>query len=313
MSFFRGFKEVFIFSKDEKIITIFLFAVIAGLSVFNFTNHIWVKPQKLTDDRLKKAELLFSKLKENANSETKSSFFEQRSKFSRKQELEGELFLFNPNELDSSGWLKLGFSPRETTGILKYRAKGGKFRIKEDVRKLYCVREDRYNRLFPYIDLPAENVAEIKSVETLSTEADKKTDLYRPLVIELNTADTTELKKLKGIGSFYAKKIVEYREELGGYIDEDQLLEIWKFGDERLDNIRQNIIIDTLFVNKIDVNTLDKEAPRIHPYISSQLAGMMVNYRLHHGHYKRASDLKKLILMNDSIYLRLLPYLNLKP
>jgi len=311
MSYFREFKEIFIFSSDEKKLAIVIFIVILGLTVFNYANNHWVDQEPISSERIAKAQAIAVEIA-GAKEDFKESKSISKSRFTKLPTQTVTLFEFNPNELDSAGWVKLGFSPRETKGILKYRAKGGKFRKKQDVKKLYCVDDVRYQSLEPFIILPEELSKEpFSEVPDQPIIADTPTPrVAQKILVELNTADTTDLKRLPGIGSYYARKIVEYREELGGYMDHDQLLEIWKFGEERLDKIRSCLVIDTTFVNKVMVNHWDKDRLKIHPYISSQLANMMVNYRLHHGAYKRPQDLKKLELVNDSIYRKLVPYIS---
>ena len=132
------------------------------------------------------------------------------------------LFPFNPNTISVADLVKLGFSVRQAAVIDSYRSKGGVFKSSADFAKMYVVDEKMFQRLEPYIEIPAsEPVAPIREMEN-----DRIADL---IVIELNSTDTIELIKLKGIGRAYARRIVDYRQMLGGYTHVEQIKEIYKF------------------------------------------------------------------------------------
>ena len=104
--------------------------------------------------------------------------------------------------------------------------------------------------------------------------------------LNLNSADTTELKSLPGIGSFFAKNIVNYRNKLGGFIEKEQLLEVYAFDSTRMSNIENLIIIDTIELRKLNVNTDDFKTILRHPYIEYEDVKKIVNYRESKGMIK---------------------------
>ncbi len=97
--------------------------------------------------------------------------------------------------------------------------------------------------------------------------------------VELNSADTTRLKQLRGIGSGYAKMIVSYREKLGGFYKAEQLLEVYKFSDETYQKIKHQLQVDTTLIRKIKVNTATVKELKAHPYISYYQALSIVENR----------------------------------
>ncbi len=140
----------------------------------------------------------------------------------------------------------------------------------------------------------------------------KKTKTFRPKlrpVVELNSADTSLLKTLTGIGSYYAKKIVDYRMRLGGFYSFEQLTEIYKLEHDVIDANRSVLSVDTTLIQKININTADKEQLKKHPYIKWQVANSIVLYRANHGKYKQLKDITQSVLVSDSLYKRLRPYL----
>ena len=98
-------------------------------------------------------------------------------------------------------------------------------------------------------------------------------------MVELNSADTTRLKQLRGIGSGYAKMIVSYREKLGGFYKAEQLLEVYKFSDETYQKIKNQLQVDTTLIRKIKVNTATVKELKAHPYISYYQALSIVENR----------------------------------
>ena len=134
----------------------------------------------------------------------------------------------------------------------------------------------------------------------------KKTE---PLNIELNAADTTELKKLKGIGSSFARRIVKYRDRLGGYVEKEQLMEVYGFDAEKYELVSPFLTIDLAKSKKININTSTPEEMKSHPYIRWKLAGIIAAYRKNHGPFSSVDDIRKIDLVTDSLFTKIAPYL----
>jgi len=146
-------------------------------------------------------------------------------------------------------------------------------------------------------------------VDTLSV-VPKKRKIKQ--VVNLNRADTTELKSLAGIGSYYANKIIIYRAKLGGFYYKEQLLEVYGVKQEILDQNLELILIDTTLIQKININTASKDDLKLHPYIKWNVANSIVLYRANHGKYKKIEDVQKSILINDELYEKIKGYLTVK-
>ena len=129
--------------------------------------------------------------------------------------------------------------------------------------------------------------------------------------VRLNTADTTELKSLPGIGSFFAKNIVNYRNKLGGFIEKEQLLEVYAFDTTRMSNIENFIIIDTIELRKVNINNDDFKTILRHPYIEYEDVKKIVNYRESKGMIKSWEQYLKVVGRND-VDKRLELYLELR-
>ncbi len=146
-----------------------------------------------------------------------------------------------------------------------------------------------------------------KSVSKLNS---KKTSAKSPpAIVYINSADTTELKSLPGIGSFFAKNIVEYRNKLGGFIEISQMLEIYAFDSARLETIMPYISIDSVNLSKINVNTDDFKTILRHPYIEYEDVKKIVNYRESKGMIKDWNDYQN-VIKRDNVDKRLNWYLD---
>ena len=117
--------------------------------------------------------------------------------------------------------------------------------------------------------------------------------------VSLNSADTTELKSLPGIGSFFARNIVEYREKLGGFIEKEQLLEIYAFDTIRMSNIENLIVIDSIELRKVNINNDDFKTILRHPYIEYDDVKKIVNHRENKGMIKNWEQYQKVIGRKD--------------
>jgi len=130
--------------------------------------------------------------------------------------------------------------------------------------------------------------------------------------VELNTADTIELRGLPSIGPWLARKIVEYRERLGGFYHADQLLEVYRLTPGKLDTIWPYLRIDTTAVRKLDINRIHVEELLKHPYLSRSQAKGLVAYREKHGPFNSLSDLKKCLLIDDKTFEKMCIYIEVR-
>ena len=143
-------------------------------------------------------------------------------------------------------------------------------------------------------------VAESKSKSESESESESKSKSNSPkLIVNLNSTDTTELKSLPGIGSFFARNIVEYREKLGGYVEINQLLEVYSFDSSRLETITPYINIDSISLRKINVNADDFKIILRHPYIEYEDVKKIVNHREKRGFIKNWEEYLKVVGRND--------------
>lgn len=203
------------------------------------------------------------------------------------------LFTFDPNTADSTALLALGLKPWQVRNIYKYRAKGGIYRRPSDFARLYGLTAGQYKRLEPYIRISPDYLPASSLLPDEGHKPVERDTMRYPVKIKLgehvglNTADTTLLKKVPGIGSGYARAIVSYRTRLGGFFSVDQLLEIDGFPKSSL----AYFVVGNEALSKINVNKTTLNQLRRHPYINYFQAKAIVDYRRLHGNLKSLDDL----------------------
>ncbi len=233
-----------------------------------------------------------------------------------------ELFTFDPNTADSTALLRLGLQPWQVRAIYRYRAKGGVFREPQDFARLYGLTQKQYKQLLPYIRIsddyrPAAELYRRHSVDDDSQsfpvspveERPRRYD-YQPKIrdgehVALNSADTTQLKTVPGIGSYYARQIVRYRERLGGFASVEQLREIDGFPVSAM----SFFTVSTTGIRKININKATLSQLKVHPYIDFYQARDIVDYRRLHGPIHSLSDLRGLKTFPPNVISQLEPYI----
>lgn len=212
-------------------------------------------------------------------------------------------FDFNPNTISKSEWKKLGFKAWQIKTIFNYKSKGGSWKSKADVAKIYGLDNSDYQKLAPYILLPDK--ADKKEYTSNKKDYTKK--------INVNSANAKELTNLKGINSEkYAAIIIKYRNSLGGFIHKEQLKEVWNLKEETYLGFIQQVELGTASPNKININKTTLEQLKTHPYIDWKTANAIIKYKKANGAYKKIEDIKKIHLISNETYLKIAPYLTTK-
>lgn len=300
-------KDYFSFNKGEKRGVIVLLTIII---LFTISLH-FIKYFRVIDQTdFSKFDEEISEFEKEMIQQKRQDSIARSTKYAPK--IPTDFFEFNPNETEDSNWLKLGFKEWQVKTINNYKSKGGEFRVKSDVSKIFGITDTLYNLLYPYILLPES--LEKKPYEKNYTNDFPKNNYepYKkkePIILDVNLCDTTQLQQLKGIGSAFSKRIIKYRESLGGFTSINQLKEVYGITDEIFNQISPNLKLSNTTIHQININQADEEQLKKHPYIGWKIAKPIVAYRKSHGKYTAVSDIKKIHLITDEIYSKIAPYL----
>jgi len=219
-------------------------------------------------------------------------------------------FKFDPNHLSYEEWTEIGFRPHQIRMIHNYLSKGGKFKTKEDLKKIYSISAADYDRVAAYIEIkPADREDAGQDQHPSSSVIREPRAIQIPLKVDINAADTSMWKDLRGIGSVFASRIVRFRDALGGFHNVNQLREVYGMDDERFKTIVPYLEIGQLSLARIDVNSAGIDILRKHPYINNKQAIAIVNNREQNGPFKNIEDLKRIVILDTVFLNKLAPYL----
>ena len=214
------------------------------------------------------------------------------------------LFLFDPNVVDSATFVRLGLKPFIASNILKYRNKGGWFRTKDSFGKVYGISPDKYKELEPYLSIHDKPLTKADSLYLIRKETRKD------LMVELNSADTTLLMQVIGIGRGFAKGIVRFRNQSGGFVSVDQLSELYGMQQENLERVRPFCRVNAELVKKIKVNIASVERLKSHPYLNFYQSKAIYELRRKKGKLKNISELNVLPEFTPESLAKIKPYLS---
>lgn len=319
--FIEQVKDLFSLHSGERRGSIIMIAILMILLVV-FVFKQWFQEPMVTDMEPLRAEM--------------EAWLASRDSADAEPERSLELFRFDPNMIELSDWIRLGLSERQAQGIDRWRRKGGRFRVKSDLSRMYSLRPEQVELLLPYVDLPDSLPAKGRSrsnenhARTTITASAKepriinedpapapeapKRSVGSRHPVEVNSADTTALIALPGIGPSFARGIVKYRESLGGYHSLDQLAEVYVLKDkpDALVRMRELLVVDTLMVRRIPLNTCTVEELAAHPYFRWRLAKPIIAYRQQHGHFRDVAGIRAIPLIDEDLYRKLAPYLSVE-
>lgn len=195
---------------------------------------------------------------------------------------------FDPNLADSIELLDLGLSPYVARNVLRYREKGGRFRTPESFARIYGLTEEQFETLRPYIRI-SESFRQKTDTSTY-VRRDTFAVVYKypkGTLVDVGVADTTELKKIPGIGSGISKAIVGYRNRLGGFYSLEQLREVRFVTPEMMEWFK----LDSISIRPLPVNRAGLDRLRNHPYLNFYQAKVILEHRKKHGEIKSLSQL----------------------
>ncbi len=313
-------KEYFSFTKKERNAIIILgllallFSLLPTLFPFLVKDDIELVVDTAAQRELASLEILPDKKEQLAASYSDADLYQPKeTKFEKynKGNVKGELFSFNPNTATSEEWKRLGLRDKTIQTILKYRTKGGQFYKPEDLQRIYGLNTNEYERLLPYVQIESKAKTTIETT-TVSTEIKTERKEYNSVVVDINNADTAIWKQLKGIGSTYAKRIVNFRTKLGGFVSIDQVGETFGLPDSVFQKVKQQLRFTNSTINQIDVNNSTIDELKAHPYIGYSVANAIVQYRTQHGNFSTITDLQKIAAIDGVLYRKISPYLTVK-
>ena len=290
------FRDFFYIRKSDRQALLFVLLIgVVALGVLLFTG------QRDTTDS--------SAVTTGDSTQQDSARFGNRQPYYQGEARAAERFPFDPNTADSTQLLRLGLRPWQVRNIYKYRARGGIYRKKEDFARLYGLSVKEYHELEPYIRISSDLSTPATTLFGEAEPSVRDTLKYpikveQPQSVNLNTSDTMQLRKVPGIGTAFARRIISYGQRLGGYVSTEQLREIEDFPAEAI----PYFIVSHPTTHRINLNKLTLNQLQRHPYINFYQAKAIIDYRRLRGPLKSLQDLSLLKDFPPEAIHRLEPY-----
>ncbi len=305
----RWIRELFSFSRKERSGIILLLLIIFLLILVGMLIPL-LMPKENTN---------FSAWEGEVNSYLKNT----EPKVSKMPEF--NLESFDPNRVDSAVLTAIGLPEKLTANWIKYLRRGGRFRDKEEVRKIYGMTPQIFERLDPYLVFSAPMKVIYKPADEKSSIFTRKGPLrdsvfhpqyekkVKPLAVnlELNNTDSMNLIKIPGIGTVLASRIIRYRNLLGGFYQLSQIKEVYGLREENFNLVSTFLSVDASLIKTLNINFSTIQDLGHHPYIGYRSARKLVWLRDKKGKFLSAADLTD-ALGSDSLK-RLIPYLRFSP
>ncbi len=203
---------------------------------------------------------------------------------------EGSPVHFDPNSASYADWQRHGLTDVQARTIANYLAKGGRFRKPADLKKIYGITDSDYTKLAPLMKI-------------------RQPESHKAQVIEINSADSARLVGVEGIGPAFAKRIIYYRERLGGFVNKEQLKEVFGIDAVKYDEIKGQVSVNPGRIRKININTITFDKLRLMPYLDYKQVNAIIEYRKQHGSYTDINDLAAIAIIDEQILRKIEPYL----
>lgn len=285
-------REYFAFPKKERRAIWVMFVIWLCLLLFQFIQHRYFDFKHLASYKI----IVNEALRNDDFKKLEHQYKEQKSKKSYKKK-----YYFNYINFDE---LVLNGIPKtDARKIIAQKETGLKVYTTEDLNKITNIDTSSISILRRILKFfPSRNYNKTNTIEFIKN---------KPSYVNLNTADSILLDEIKGIGMGTAKRILLYRDRLGGYTNLEQLKEVWGIDSTMFAVLKKNVFIEANTHQKININTADFATLSKHPYIGYKLAKIIVNYRTQHGNFSSTKDLLNIHVMNENIFSKIEMYISI--
>ncbi len=208
------------------------------------------------------------------------------------------LFAFDPNTATVAELRQLGLSERLANNLQRYRDKGGRFRKAEDLQRLYGLAPADYERLRPFVQIPG------------GVEKNVPPSPPPPVfLLDVNTADAAAWEQLRGIGPALSRRILGFRDRLGGFSSLAQIAETYGLPDSTYQRLLPQLQWSPVY-RPLLVNVYGAEELSRHPYLDKRSAAAIIHYRNQHGSFRQPEELRLVMALDKTTVDKLIPYIS---
>ena len=308
-------KDYFSFTRKERLGIIAVVAVILLLIILPLFFPYFIKNEKTDASQFAKeiAQLRIDSSGKKSFAKNDNEYYNDYTPSNEKNyaTIKAEVFYFDPNTASVNDWVRLGVREKTANTIQKYISKGGKFYKPEDIKKTWGLSAKDAERLIPYVSIKSAKKEYPHSEQKEYAEKSNYATRNEIKKVDINLADSTQYISLPGIGSKLSKRIIAFREKLGGFYSIDQVGETYFLPDSTFQKIKPYLVVNSKAIKKININSANVDEMKSHPYIRYNIANAIFQYRHQHGNFNSVEDVKKIMLITDEIYDKASPYLTI--
>ncbi len=310
------FSDYFTFTRRERNGIVVILVLIIGFSLLPLLYPMFIRQRTYDHTQFDKEIASLKVMQQDSSRKFSKSYgeaddYQYRQPSFKKEEsniLSAALFEFDPNTISAKDWKRLGLKDKTIATIQNYLSKGGKFRHAEDIGKIWGLHEDEVERLLPFVKI-ASVANPYPSYKNDQPAFVKRNYEKAVSVVDINGGDSTAFVDLPGIGPGFARRIIAFRNKLGGFVSVDQIAETYGLPDSTFQKIKPMLKLENLPVKQFNINTATADELKQHPYIRYALANAIVQYRSQHGNFSSVNDIKKIMMITGEIYSKISPYL----
>ena len=297
----RIIKDYFSFSKKERLAVIILLLTMGCFIAFPYF-YSPILPPPIINKAL--AEFI---REQNSQMDSAENVLPKPSTKNNQYEIKGIQFLFDPNTASEKDWKRLGIQEKTIQTLVNYRNKGGKFKQAQDLRKIWGFRKEDADRLLPFVHI-AKSDTFFSTQKTnqekwkLGAEGPPKTKARLLTFIDINSASLEDWKSLPGIGEVLGGRIIKFRDRMGGFTGIEQVQKTYGISDSVFRLISPFLRVNTKIISRLNINTASAYDLKIRTNLPDGVAKAIIVYRQQNGPFKKADDLKKIVILSDSLY-----------
>jgi len=209
--------------------------------------------------------------------------------------------LFDPNALSKEEWMQFGLSEKQASIVLKFTKRG--IHSNDELQKIKFIPKETFENMKQFTRYP--------TVDNSEVQKDTKSALNSRPLVNISNATEQDLMNIKGIGPFFARQIIKYQQQLGGFVQKEQLLEVWKMTPEIYALIQDKISCESSVIKQLSINQASAEELQAHPYLNWNQANSIVKMRVQKGGYKSIDEIRQSVIIDQETFEKVRPYLSL--
>ncbi|RDY58164.1 ComEA family DNA-binding protein [Flagellimonas nanhaiensis] len=189
-----------------------------------------------------------------------------------------KLFPFNPNYLSDHKGYTLGMSTLEIDRLLAFRKQNKYVNSPKEFQKVTLVSDSLLSILSPYFKFPEW------SRRSASRKGNVLVNDREASIQDLNQVTAEDLMRINGIGKTLSKRIIKFRDRLGGFLLDDQLYDVYGLEPQVVKRAFKKFrVLHPPKIEKIDINKATAEEISRLVYISRKVAEDIVTLRNENG------------------------------